>query len=576
MRTIGHGPAGPRHDVRAGAVAGRPPAASWPTSSSSRATSPTPTPSSSSSGCSCSTPPGRSTSTTTTRRCARTSRRSRSSCPRCCTTSPGRAHAGARRARHEQRDAVRADGARRRSSWGWPTARPRCTRSPWPAGAARLQAESTACGRAQHLPTRLAAARTKYAAYLENEVGEPVSDRRAPEAIEPTIADLDRLWPPGWTPRASGPARRWSTQFMSGGSQNEIYEVTPRRRARRRCGSPRRPRAGPGRGHRARVAHHRGPRRHRRPAHRRHRACATDTSVLGRTFYLMGFVDGWSPMGLERRPDGPAHGPSRSTPTSRQRRGLAFQLVEGIALLSKVDWQAQGLADLGRPEGSTSGRSTAGRRSSSGSRAASCPAATRPRRGCGRTGRSTTSPASCTATTSSPTSCSRTAPPPGWPPSSTGRWAPSATPSSTSAGSSTPGPRTPAAAAGGTGGKGPSAATSTSPACRRAASCSTTTPRSSGRQVDDIDYYNILASWKLAIVLEQGYQRAGDDEKLQSVRPDRGRPDARRGRARRDDRLRLRGLMRAAVCREFGPPESISVEDDYPAPALSDGSQRRQ
>jgi NADPH2:quinone reductase len=32
--------------------------------------------------------------------------------------------------------------------------------------------------------------------------------------------------------------------------------------------------------------------------------------------------------------------------------------------------------------------------------------------------------------------------------------------------------------------------------------------------------------------------------------------------------------MRAAVCREFGPPESISVEDDYPAPALADGQAR--
>ena len=32
--------------------------------------------------------------------------------------------------------------------------------------------------------------------------------------------------------------------------------------------------------------------------------------------------------------------------------------------------------------------------------------------------------------------------------------------------------------------------------------------------------------------------------------------------------------MRAAVCREFGPPESISVEDDYPAPALAAGQVR--
>ncbi len=41
----------------------------------------------------------------------------------------------------------------------------------------------------------------------------------------------------------------------------------------------------------------------------------------------------------------------------------------------------------------------------------------------------------------------------------------------------------------------------------------------SGRQVDDIDYYIILAKWKLAIVLEKGFQRAGDDHKLQAFGP---------------------------------------------------------
>jgi aminoglycoside phosphotransferase (APT) family kinase protein len=41
----------------------------------------------------------------------------------------------------------------------------------------------------------------------------------------------------------------------------------------------------------------------------------------------------------------------------------------------------------------------------------------------------------------------------------------------------------------------------------------------SGRQVDDIDYYLVLAKWKLAVVLEQGFQRAGDDEKLQAFGP---------------------------------------------------------
>jgi hypothetical protein len=41
----------------------------------------------------------------------------------------------------------------------------------------------------------------------------------------------------------------------------------------------------------------------------------------------------------------------------------------------------------------------------------------------------------------------------------------------------------------------------------------------SGRQVDDLDYYLVLAKWKLAIVLEQGFQRAQDDEKLLAFGP---------------------------------------------------------
>ena len=41
----------------------------------------------------------------------------------------------------------------------------------------------------------------------------------------------------------------------------------------------------------------------------------------------------------------------------------------------------------------------------------------------------------------------------------------------------------------------------------------------SGRQVDDLDYYLVLAKWKLAIVLEQGFQRAGDDPKLLAFGP---------------------------------------------------------
>lgn len=74
-------------------------------------------------------------------------------------------------------------------------------------------------------------------------------------------------------------------------------------------------------------------------------AACTDLSVLGRTFYLMGFVDGWSPM--------EHHGvwPEPFASDHAARAGLGYQLAEGIALLSRVDWRARGLQDLGRPEG---------------------------------------------------------------------------------------------------------------------------------------------------------------------------------------------------------------------------------
>ena len=39
------------------------------------------------------------------------------------------------------------------------------------------------------------------------------------------------------------------------------------------------------------------------------------------------------------------------------------------------------------------------------------------------------------------------------------------------------------------------------------------------REVDDIAYYEVLAKWKLGVVLEQGFQRAGDDIKLQAFGP---------------------------------------------------------
>ncbi len=83
----------------------------------------------------------------------------------------------------------------------------------------------------------------------------------------------------------------------------------------------------------------------------------------------------------------------------------------------------------------------------------------------------------------------------------------------------------------------------------------------SGRQVDDLDYYLVLAKWKLAIVLEQGFQRAGDDEKLLAFGPVVTSLMALGGRPRRVHRLPGLTAMRAAVCPEYGPPEVVRIDE---------------
>jgi len=64
--------------------------------------------------------------------------------------------------------------------------------------------------------------------------------------------------------------------------------------------------------------------------------------ILGRPFYVMAEVDGWSPM----------HGGWQAPfDTDLQARAqLAFALVEGAAKLARVDWREHGLEDFGRPE----------------------------------------------------------------------------------------------------------------------------------------------------------------------------------------------------------------------------------
>jgi aminoglycoside phosphotransferase (APT) family kinase protein len=65
--------------------------------------------------------------------------------------------------------------------------------------------------------------------------------------------------------------------------------------------------------------------------------------VFGMPFYVMRAIDGWSPM------DGGWEAPFDEDLTAR--RGLAFELVEGAARLGRGDWRAHGLDGFGRPDG---------------------------------------------------------------------------------------------------------------------------------------------------------------------------------------------------------------------------------
>ncbi len=135
-----------------------------------------------------------------------------------------------------------------------------------------------------------------------------------------------------------------STRFLSGGTQNVIFEI---RRGDERCVLRMPPPDAP-------PDRDKGILREWRiiealdgtdVPHTKAVGVCADPDVLGRPFYLMGFIDGWSPMDTHGRwPE-----PFDSDLTTRP--GLSYQLAEGIGLLSKVDWRAKGLADLGRPEG---------------------------------------------------------------------------------------------------------------------------------------------------------------------------------------------------------------------------------
>jgi aminoglycoside phosphotransferase (APT) family kinase protein len=141
-----------------------------------------------------------------------------------------------------------------------------------------------------------------------------------------------------------GAGEPMTTRVLSGGTQNVIYEI---RRGEHRCALRMPPPTAPADRDRGILREWRiiealdGTEVPHTPAV----AVCDDAAVLGRPFYLMGFVDGWSPMDGHGRWPEPFHSDDAARP------GLSYQLAEGIALLSRVDWRARGLADLGRPDG---------------------------------------------------------------------------------------------------------------------------------------------------------------------------------------------------------------------------------
>lgn len=77
--------------------------------------------------------------------------------------------------------------------------------------------------------------------------------------------------------------------------------------------------------------------------HATFRGVSSDLDVIGAPFYLMDLVDGWSPMG---------GGWAAPFDTDLAARGeLAIQLADGAAKMARVDWKAHGLEGFGKPDG---------------------------------------------------------------------------------------------------------------------------------------------------------------------------------------------------------------------------------
>jgi len=142
-------------------------------------------------------------------------------------------------------------------------------------------------------------------------------------------------------PGAGEPVR---AHFVSGGASNEIFEI---RRGDVRMALRRPPREVPKGRNETMLREYRvlTALKDSDVPHTRAIAVCDDPSILGACFYLMDFVDGWSPMSM---------GKTWPAPFDRDlaaRQGLAWELVDAIAKLARVDWRGAGLDGFGKPDG---------------------------------------------------------------------------------------------------------------------------------------------------------------------------------------------------------------------------------
>lgn len=133
------------------------------------------------------------------------------------------------------------------------------------------------------------------------------------------------------------------SRFISGGASNEIFEV---KRGGERWALRRPPRVVPKGRNETMLREYRiiDALSDTDVPHCKAWGVCEDTSILGSTFYLMEFIDGWSPISEPEWPE-PFFSDLETRPA------LAYELVDAIARLSNVDWQARGLEGLGRPDG---------------------------------------------------------------------------------------------------------------------------------------------------------------------------------------------------------------------------------